>query len=148
MSENENEHGDLRIDIERFGPGPEVTDAVREAVSGYSSVQEYLGEARNRVLSVELLNPTGRGKPNGPVPPDGYRATIYDYTNNRVVLATGLLDDIHGSMVASEAGHLPLPPSSPRTTGTPTGSRPHAAEDQSSAEGGRSGTRRPATPTT
>jgi hypothetical protein len=109
MTENGNEHNGLQITIERFGPGPEVTDAVRETVSDHPSVQEYLGEARSRVLSVELLNPTVRGKPDGPMPPDHYRATIYDYTNNRVVLATGRLDDIQESMELSEAGYQPLP---------------------------------------
>src|SRR5215216_1483727 len=109
MTENGNDHSGLQITIERFGPGPEVTDAVRKTVSDHPSVQEYLGQARSRVLSVELLNPTLRGKPDGPMPPDHYRATIYDYTNNRVVLATGRLDDIQGSMELSEAGYQPLP---------------------------------------
>ena len=109
MTENGNEHSGLQITIERFGPGPEVTDAVRKTVRDHPSVQEYLGQARSRVLSVELLNPTVRGKPDGPMTPDHYRATIYDYTNNRVVLATGNLDDIQGSMELSEAGYQPLP---------------------------------------
>jgi len=43
------------------------------------------------------------------MPPDLYRVTIYDYTNNRVVLAAGSLDDIQGSMEVSEAGYQPLP---------------------------------------
>ena len=101
MTENGNEHSGLQITIERFGPGPEVTDAVRKTVSDHPSVQEYLGEARSRVLSVELLNSAVQGKPDEPIPPDRYRATIYDYTNNRVVLATGRLDDIRGSMELS-----------------------------------------------
>jgi hypothetical protein len=109
MTQNGNDYGDLQIYIERFGPGPETTDAVREAVSDHPLVQKYLGEARWRVLSIELLNPTVRGKPDGPMPPDHYRATIYDYTENRVVLVTGRLDDIQGSMEVSEAGHQPLP---------------------------------------
>jgi hypothetical protein len=40
------------------------------------------------------------------------------------------------------------PPIFPRTPGTPTGSRLRVAEGRTSAEGGRSGTRRPVTPTT
>ena len=36
MSEND----DLRIDIERFGPGPEVTDEVSRAVLDHPSVQD------------------------------------------------------------------------------------------------------------
>ncbi|MBA2533407.1 MAG: hypothetical protein H0V21_00180, partial [Rubrobacter sp.] len=109
MSDYGNEHDDLRIDIERFGPGPEVIDEVSQAALNHPSVQEHLSETRHRLLSVRLLEPALESKPDGPLPPDRYRATIYDYTNNRVVLATGRLDDIQGSTEVSEAGHQPLP---------------------------------------
>ena len=92
MSENEN--SDLRIEIERFGPGPEVVDEVSQIVLDHPSVKEHLDGTRHRLLSVRLLDPAVEGKPDEPMPPDRYRATIYDYTNNRVVLATGRLDDI------------------------------------------------------
>ena len=104
-----NEHGDPQIDIERFGPGPEVIDEVSQTVLDHPSVREYLSGTRHRLLSVRLLEPAVEGKPDEPVPPDRYRAAIYDYTNNRVVLATGSLDDIQGSLEVSEAGHQPLP---------------------------------------
>jgi hypothetical protein len=106
---SENESGDLRIDIARFGPGPEVTDEVSRAVLDHPSVQGHLENMRHRLLSVRLLEPTVEGKPHQPMPPDRYRAEIYDYTNNRVVLCTGGLDDIRGSMEVSEAGYQPLP---------------------------------------
>ncbi|MBA3528651.1 MAG: hypothetical protein H0T91_04960 [Propionibacteriaceae bacterium] len=106
---SENEHADPRIEIEVFGPGPETIDEVSQAVLDHPLVREQLGEARHRLLSVRLLEPTVGGKHEELTPPDRYRATIYDYTNNRVVLATGGLDDIRGSMEVSEAGHQPLP---------------------------------------
>jgi hypothetical protein len=106
---SDNEHSDLQINIERFGSGPEVIDEVSQAVLDHPSVQEYLSDTRHRLLSVRLLDPVVEGKPDEPVPPDRYRATIYDYTNNRVVLATGRLDDIEGSMEVSEAGYQPIP---------------------------------------
>jgi Copper amine oxidase, enzyme domain len=106
---SENENADLRIDIERFGPGPEAIEEVSQAVLGHSSVRDQLDETRRRLLSVRLLEPEVEGKPDEPMPPDRYGATIYDYTNNRVVLATGGLDDIQGSMEVSEAGYQPLP---------------------------------------
>src|SRR5215210_1482519 len=109
MSDYGNEHHDLRIDIERFGPGPEVIDEVSQAALNHPSVQEHLSETRHRLLSVRLLEPALESKPDGPLPPDRYRATIYDYTNNRVVLATGRLGDIQGSTEVSEAGYQPLP---------------------------------------
>jgi hypothetical protein len=106
---SENEHDDVQISIERFGPGPKAIDEVSQATSNHPSVQEYLSETRHRLLSVQLLKSATQGKPDEPIPPDRYRATIYDYTNNRVVLATGSLDDIQGSMEVSEAGYQPLP---------------------------------------
>ena len=109
MKENGNEHDDLQINIERFGPGPEDIDEVSQATFHHPSVREQLSETRHRLLAVQLLNSAVQGKPDEPIPPDRYRATIYDYTNNRVVLATGRLDDIRGSMELSEAGHQPLP---------------------------------------
>ena len=45
----------------------------------------------------------------GACAPDRYRATIYDYTNNRVVLVTESLDDVRGSLEVLERGHQPLP---------------------------------------
>ncbi|HSL01426.1 MAG TPA: hypothetical protein VK869_13915 [Rubrobacteraceae bacterium] len=103
------EDGELRIDIERFGPGPEVIDEVSRDVLDHPSVREELGEARHRLLSVQLLRSAVQGKPEEPVPPDRFRATIYDYTNNRVVLAAGSLGDFHGTMEVSEAGYQPIP---------------------------------------
>jgi Copper amine oxidase, enzyme domain len=103
------EHSDLQINIERFGPGPEVIDEVSQTVLDHPSVQGFLRGTRHRLLSVRLLESAVEGKPDEPIPPDRYRAAIYDYTNNRVVLATGSLDDIQGTMEVSEAGYQPLP---------------------------------------
>src|SRR5918995_2595655 len=109
MNENGNDHDDLQIEVEQFGPGPEVIDEVSQTVLDHPSVREQLRETRHRLLTVRLLQPAVEGKPDEPIPPDRYRATIYDYTNNRVVLATGSLDDIQGPMEVSEAGYQPLP---------------------------------------
>jgi hypothetical protein len=94
----------VQVNIEWAGPGPEVVDEVSQALSEHPSVQERLSETRSRLLSVELLNPVDAGKPDG-LEPDRYRATTYDYTNNRVILTTGSLDDVQGSMEVTESGH-------------------------------------------
>src|SRR5215208_1698426 len=106
---SENEQNDVRIEIEPFGPGPEVNEEVSEAVLDHPSVQEYLDGTRHRLLSVRLLDAEVEGKPDEPVPPDRYRATIYDYTNNRAVVATGSLDDVAGSLEVSVSGRQPIP---------------------------------------
>jgi hypothetical protein len=102
------EYNDVQVNIEWAGPGPEVIDEVSQALSEHASVQEQLSETRSRLLSVELLNPQDAGKADG-LEPDRYRATTYDYTNNRVILTTGSLSDIQGSMEVSESGDQPLP---------------------------------------
>src|SRR3712207_3621472 len=102
------EHSDVQVNIEWAGPGPEVVDEVSQALSEHPSVQEQLSETRSRLLSIELLNPVGAGRADG-VEPDRYRTTTYDYTNNRVILTTGSLDDVRGTMEVSESGYQPLP---------------------------------------
>jgi hypothetical protein len=102
------EYNDVQVNIEWAGPEPEVVDEVSQALSEHASVQEQLSETRSRLLSVELLNPQDAGKADG-LEPDRYRATTYDYTNNRVILTTGSLSDIQGSMEVSESGDQPLP---------------------------------------
>jgi hypothetical protein len=103
------EQNDVQIDIERLGPEPETIEEVSRAAFEHPSLQEHLGETRNRMLGLELLESTIVGKADGPVVPERYRATTYDYTNNRVVLTTGRLDDPRGSIEVSEAGYQPLP---------------------------------------
>ncbi|MCA1716655.1 MAG: hypothetical protein LC781_07270 [Actinobacteria bacterium] len=105
---SENEQSDLRINVEELGRGRGAFDEARRASLEHSSVRERLRGKRNRLLSVQLLEPSGRGKAHDPAPPDRYRATIYDYTDNRVVLATGRLDD-REAVDVSQAGYQPLP---------------------------------------
>src|SRR3954470_23864790 len=102
------EHSDMQINIEPVGPGSKVIDEVSQALSDHPSVRAQLSETRQRLLSIELLNPVGAGRTDG-LEPDRYRATTYDYTNNRVILTTGSLDDVQGSMEVSQSGHQPLP---------------------------------------
>src|SRR5215210_2257345 len=104
------EYNEVQVNIEPAGPGPEVLDEVSQALSEHASVQERLSETRSRLLSVELLNPQDADEADG-LEPDRYRTTTYDYTNNRVILTTGSLSDIQGSMEVSESGEQPLPTS-------------------------------------
>ncbi len=60
MNENGNEHDDMQINIERFGPGPEAIDEVTQATLNHPSVQEYLGETWHRLISVQLLKSATR----------------------------------------------------------------------------------------
>jgi hypothetical protein len=110
MSENGNEHDDLQIDVERVGQGPDDIDEIRRASLEHPAVRERLRGKRSRLLSVQLLEPSGRDKGDEPAGPDRYRATIFDYEDNEVVVATGSLDD-RESVEVSRAGYQPLPTS-------------------------------------
>src|ERR687893_3015629 len=110
MNENGNGHDDLQINVEWVGQGPDAIDEVRRASLEHPAVQERLRGKRSRLLSVQLLEPVGRGKADEAEDPDRYRATFYDYDDNRVVVATGRLD-AGESVEVSQAGYQPLPTS-------------------------------------
>ena len=56
------EYNDVQVNIEPVGLGPEVIDEVSQALSEHPSVQAQLSETRQRLLSVELLNPVDADK--------------------------------------------------------------------------------------
>src|SRR5918993_1076120 len=75
MNENGNGHDDLQIDVERVGRGPEAVAEARRASLEHPAVRERLRGKRSRLLSVQFLEPVGRGKADEAEDPDGYRAT-------------------------------------------------------------------------
>ena len=110
MNGNGNEHDDLRIDIEGVGRGPDAIEEVQQVSLEHPAVRERLRGKRNRLLSVQLLEPAGGGKAERVEEPDRYRTTFYDYDDNRVIEVTGHLDDGE-SVEVSQAGYQPLPSS-------------------------------------
>lgn len=100
---------ELKLKIEPRGPDQKRIDQVARALADHPSVQEFLAKTRNRMLSFELVEPEVESKPARPLPPPNlYRATFYDYTNNRTVLVDGDLDQPRRVKV-SESGVQPLP---------------------------------------
>lgn len=100
--------GELRIKIAPFGPTPNEIERLTEKVIKHKAVQAFLAKTRHRLLRVDLLDADEEKKPARPVPPNRFRAVFYDYTNNRTVLATGLLARPAGLEVA-ESSMQPLP---------------------------------------
>ena len=100
---------ELKLKIEPRGPDPATIERVSRALAEHPSVREFLGKTRNRMLSFELIEPEAETKPARPAPaPNLYRATFYDYTNNRAVIVDGDLGQPKRVKV-SESGHQPLP---------------------------------------
>lgn len=102
---------ELELKIAPWGPDEEDIGTISRAVLEHEAVRAVLQQARHRLLSVELVEPRSEIKPvRRPAPPRHYRATIYDYTNNRTILVDGRFDDL-ASVEISESGHQPLPSS-------------------------------------
>src|ERR1043166_4879104 len=77
---------ELKLKIEPRGPELARIERVSRALAEHPSVREFLGKTRNRLLSFELIEPEPETKPARPSPaPNLYRATFYDYTNNRTI---------------------------------------------------------------
>ena len=81
--------GQLDVRVEPFGPTPDDIAVLAQRVANNRAVQTALGKARHRLLYVDLLDPEDVGKIEKPKPPERFRATFFDYTNNRTLLAIG-----------------------------------------------------------
>ena len=97
-----------RVRFERFGPDARALARAARAVQRHPLVRRHLAETRNRLLDVALVEPVARAKPREAVAPTNYRATFFDYTNNRALLVDGRLDNLERVSVA-ESGAQPLP---------------------------------------
>src|SRR5882672_10688075 len=98
----------FKLKIEPFGPSPDDIRAVAQAVSSHKAVQALLGKARSRLLRIDMVEPPEETKPARPKPPDKFRATFYDYTNNRAIIATGSIAK-PAALEVTESGHQPPP---------------------------------------
>lgn len=100
---------ELKLKIEPRGPDQARIDAVSRALSEHPSVREFLDKARSRMLFLELIEPEVELKfPRPSPPPDQYRATFFDYSNNRTICVEGSLKQPKRVKV-SESGFQPLP---------------------------------------
>lgn len=78
------------ITLAPWGPTQQVMDAARAGVVRNPAVLKRMGTSRFRLISFELID---GGKVNGNiVPPDSYRAVLFDYTHNLSYSATGRLE--------------------------------------------------------
>ena len=84
---------EIKVKVEPFGPTTEELAEIGERVIAQAWVRKFLGRSRARVLYVETLDDLDE-KPRRPRPPNRFRATMYDDTNHRTVLADGSLDDL------------------------------------------------------
>ena len=100
------ESSDLNVEIEQWGPDVATLNAVSCSLLDHPQLQEYLADTSHRLLSFDVLD--REQKTASPRPPGRFRATIYDYTNNRTLNAEGCLDE-PDLLVVSESAAQPLP---------------------------------------
>jgi hypothetical protein len=98
----------LGLKIEPFGPSPADIEAVGQRVAKDGAVRALLANTRHRLLYIDLLDSGADAKLERPVPPERFRATFYDYTNNRTVFATGSIKK-SASLDTAESGLQPRP---------------------------------------
>jgi hypothetical protein len=99
--------GDLNITFEPAGPPAAQIDALRTRVLENRDVRAELGRSRARVLSVDLLD-VEKDKKGAPAESDRFRATIFDYANNRTIYAEGSLG-APNKLTLSESSVQPVP---------------------------------------
>jgi hypothetical protein len=99
------------LSVESFGPPAERLDRAAEDVLQHPVVRGYLEGTEHRVLSVRPR--LEDAKSSTACVGDGFRATIYDYSNNRTLLVDGDLAAIdpatQGEVQVAEVGTQPLP---------------------------------------
>src|SRR2546426_551292 len=101
--------GELALKFEPRGPDPARISTVSRALADHPAVQEFLAKTRNRLLTFELVEPEPEAKSARPSPPPHlFRATFYDYTNNRTIFVDGDLNQPKRVKV-SESSFQPLP---------------------------------------
>ena len=98
----------LTVKIQAFGPTQTQVEALAESVRRNRAVQKFLAKTRHRLLRIDLLDSLEESKPVRPKSPNRFRATLFDYTNNRTVFATGALAK-PSALAVFESGLQPRP---------------------------------------
>jgi len=105
------QRGELSVKIVPFGPSQNVIDRISAGLMRNPTVQKYLGDARYRLLYFELVDSDAENNNKGkrkPLPLDRFRATMFDYTNNRTIFVDGSLNEPRRVKI-TESGIQPLP---------------------------------------
>jgi hypothetical protein len=93
----------LTVTVQPFGPTPEKIQSLAQSIPRHQAVQKELSGTRSRLLRIDLLDRAEEAKSASPKPPDQFRATFVDYTNNRTLFATGDLSNTRALNVTESA---------------------------------------------
>lgn len=81
----------MRVQVTPWGPTQEMLDGAAAGLSRQIQVRRFLRRTRSRLLSLELIQEDEKGSSES-VPPNRYRGTFYDYTNNLTIVAESSFD--------------------------------------------------------
>ncbi|HJQ67396.1 MAG TPA: hypothetical protein VKA70_00375 [Blastocatellia bacterium] len=100
--------GSHTITVAPWGPDQQAIDAAKARVMSNATVQKYLRGTRNRILSFDYIE--NNSKESGrSEPPTRFRAMVFDYTNNRTVIAEGGFYDSAMAVTLSDLQPEPGP---------------------------------------
>jgi hypothetical protein len=85
-----------------WGPTEDDAEAAKINILKSASVRAKLKGARHRILSFELVDKPKKANGEMSDPPDSFRATLFDYTNNRAFIASGRFDSATVEIVETQ----------------------------------------------
>jgi len=104
-------HSETSVRITPFGPTQAALDEIARDLLRLTELKKHLQKSRHRLLSIATVETETELKSSrAPVPPSRFRATIYDYTNNRTLLIDGRLAQPR-KVEITESASQPLPTS-------------------------------------
>jgi hypothetical protein len=95
------------ITVTPWGPDQPTIDETKNRLSRNPAVQRYLAGKNSRMLSFDFLESGVKG--GKPEPPSRYRATFFNYTSNKAIVATGRFSDPTTEVSASTEQPVPSP---------------------------------------
>lgn len=103
---------ELKVKITTEGPSPNIFRDLSASLLGHASLRESLTKTRSRLLSLETLEAEDKSgsSTRAPAQSNRFRATIYDYSNNRVLRAEGDLTN-QRRLTVTELSQQPPPTS-------------------------------------
>jgi hypothetical protein len=99
---------EARLQFEPFGPTQRELVLAARAAARHPQVRRELARTKNRLLTVGLLEPEREPKRARAVPPRAFRATYFDYTNNRTLFVDSQLG-APDAVTVTESGMQPRP---------------------------------------
>jgi hypothetical protein len=91
MTVAQDEPQTMKVQVTPWGPTQEMLDGAAARLAQQSQVRRYLKGTRSRMLSLDLILEDEKAS-SDPAPPNRYRGTFYDYTNNLTIVAESSFD--------------------------------------------------------